>query len=184
VSIHRYLDVAPSASSWRLTTDTASIGLAVQDLNGMPEGLSQMSALNLAGIDVPDALLGPPQNDLQSNYMWMPLQTPLFLRTRHNSGFWWRPGLTSPVDAFNATLLQLAGQTGSSHGGRGMHRRPVFAGGNAVSSENPVYDQVVRERQSLQHAATHGAFVGHRSMGSVTFSSPEHTSYSGRASVR
>ena len=85
----------------------------------------------------------------RDSYVWMPLQTPMAFGSEVIDGFWWHPGVTSPVDAFKAYLRR--------------HRHPVPKGSwlstapqsdrqrktQETSSGNSVYDQVVRERQLL-----------------------------------
>ena len=85
----------------------------------------------------------------RDSYVWMPLQTPIAFGSEVIDGFWWHPGVTSPVDAFKAYLRR--------------HRRPVPKGSwlstapqsgrqrktQETFSGNSVYDQVVRERQLL-----------------------------------
>jgi hypothetical protein len=86
----------------------------------------------------------------RDSYVWMPFQTPIALGSEIINGFWWHPGVTSPVDAFKAYLRR--------------HRHPVPNGSwlstvlqpgrarrteETTSSGNSVYDQVVRERQLL-----------------------------------
>ena len=86
----------------------------------------------------------------RESYVWMPFQTPIALGSEIIYGFWWHPGVTSPVDAFKSYLRR--------------HRHPVPSGSwlssvlqpgrrarrtEETSSGNSVYDQVVRERQLL-----------------------------------
>ncbi|HEX3203272.1 MAG TPA: DUF4124 domain-containing protein [Nitrospiraceae bacterium] len=87
----------------------------------------------------------------RDSYVWMPFQTPLAVGSDVVGGFWWHPGVTSPVDAFKAYLRR--------------HHRPVpkeswlstvLQSGRPrttqeMSSGNSVYDQVVGERQLLIH---------------------------------
>jgi len=96
-----------------------------------------------------DVVLKMTEDVDHESYVWMPFQTPMVLGSEIIDGFWWHPGVTSPVDAFKSYLRRHhypvpRGSWGSSLLRPGRARRT-----EETSSGNSVYDQVVRERQLL-----------------------------------
>ncbi|MGH7230666.1 MAG: hypothetical protein ACREJU_04820 [Nitrospiraceae bacterium] len=184
VAIYRYPDRASSPPSPQRNM-VGTEGLIGRAQPRMPESAAyaELSSVDPADIDAPDVLLDQPEQSFQSDYVWVPLQAPLLLSSRYVSGFWWRPGRASPTDGFNAALLQLARGTLKNHGMPNRHRAGVSAYGSAISSGNAVYDQVVRERHSLQQAAQ-SVFSVPRSTGAGVCCGTGRSSFSGGASVR
>ncbi len=91
------------------------------------------------------------------DYRWVSLTTPVYLTSGPISGFWCRRHVKDPLGALVDHLRAMNLWTGAgpmTFNGNGRSRSGVIpgepvAGISVSSSGNPVYDQVLRERQAL-----------------------------------
>jgi hypothetical protein len=134
VEIHRFQDPSPGLSG-PATNAGASAGAPETQAPEPPP-------------DLPSVVVGMPDDPVRSQYVWVPLGQPLPIGSEFVSGFWWHPGISSPIDAFKAFLRQHQLAAGLLPAATGAPRATLPP--PALSrSPNPTYDQVLRERQAL-----------------------------------
>ena len=150
LSIHRF-DTSPAAPDQSMERGNRSDERNAPEPHATRHNLveSQPTTSGENDAAASDVVLKMTDDLDRDSYVWMPFQTPIALGSDMISGFWWHPGVTSPVDAFRAYLRR--------------HHRPVpkeswfstvLQSGRPrttqeTSSGNSVYDQVVGERQLL-----------------------------------
>lgn len=165
VAVHRYQDRPASPSTSSPVTRAVPAPIPAEPERKPSENLpasqapatEESQAGTFADTDLPKVLLDPPEGPTRTQYAWVPLVAPIYVGSGSVSGFWSHRSVASPVEAFTQFLRQHRlsapdGQTVSAgslwlHGGGGAgsqaSRPPV------LNSGNPVYDQVMRERQAL-----------------------------------
>jgi hypothetical protein len=150
LSIHRF-DTSPAVSDRAVAGGTRSDERNGPQQQEDPKDLAESRHTKSGHDDVAasDVVLKMTDDLDRDSYVWMPFQAPIALGSEVIGGFWWHPGVTSPVDAFKAYLRR--------------HHHPVPPGSwlptmlqprrsretPETSSGNSVYDQVLRERQVL-----------------------------------
>lgn len=142
IQVHRFEPVAPSPP-------------ATHDPEPVPrEESPQVAAVDPHDLSAPLVLLDEPENHVRAQYVWVPLLSPLFVGGNSVSGFWWHPGVISPVEAFKQYLAQhYRQQQAQWMPGVGVpYPYPSHRGVQRSPSGNSVYDQVVRERQMLEES--------------------------------
>ncbi len=118
---------------------------------------SQPNPINPADLDLPQILLDAPDQTVKTQYDWVPLLSPIYLGPSPVSGFWCRRDVHSPINAFKQFLRQQHRQLQNSQvvaGGSpwqsgGVPNSPPSSSNPIYNSGNPVYDQILRERQVL-----------------------------------
>jgi len=149
VQVHRFEPVAPSPP-------------ALHEVEpALREEAPTVAPVDPANLDLPMVLLGEPDHQVRAQYVWVPLLSPLFVGGNSISGFWWHPGGTSPVEAFKHYLAQHYREQRNQWMPGAVVPYPSHHPGIARSSSgNPVYDQVVRERQALEESIRLRHFPG------------------------
>jgi Domain of unknown function (DUF4124) len=150
IQVHRFEPVAPSQPVIREPVSTPR------------EEQPQVTAVDPHDLNLPLVVLGEPENQVRAQYVWVPLLSPLFVGGNSVSGFWWHPGATSPVEAFKHYLAQHYRQQQNQWvpGVGVQYPYPSHRGMVQGPSGNPVYDQVVRERQMLEESIRLRHFPG------------------------
>ncbi len=117
---------------------------------------SRATSVDPNDLDLPTVLLEPPGDGVQSQYVWVPLTAPIYLKAGSVSGFWCHRKVKSPVDAFTQFLRTQLQRTASgqpigvvSWPPAGFSTGQPSAAVQTPRSGNTVYDQVMRERQAL-----------------------------------
>lgn len=148
VQVHRFEPAAPSRPA---THEPASASREEQP---------QVAAVDPHDLNLPLVALDEPENQVRAQYVWVPLLSPLFVGGTSVSGFWWHPGIISPVEAFKQYLAQHYRQQQTQWApGIGVPY-PSYPGFARSPSGNTVYDQVVRERQVLEESIRLRHFPG------------------------
>ncbi|MBI4401717.1 MAG: hypothetical protein HY581_08810, partial [Nitrospirae bacterium] len=167
VSVHRFHDspTSPSHASsspfpeTRIPTPTESDEQSSKGQKAPPEqsAVHGPAPVNPADLDLPKVLLEPPDGSVRTQYVWVPLLSPLSLSSGSVSGFWCHRDVPSPVQAFKEFLRQhrWPAQGGQMvvGGGQGLsgeaQQNPPSSSNPVYNSGNQTYDQVMRERHML-----------------------------------
>lgn len=167
VSVHRFHDspTFPSQASaspfpeTRIPAPTESEERFSKVQKTSPErtAVHGPAPVNPADLDLPTVLLEPPDESVRTQYVWVPLLSPLSLSSGSVSGFWSHRDVPSPVQAFKEFLSQYRGPTQGGQmimgGGQGLsgdtRQHPPSSSNPVYNSGNQTYDQVMRERHML-----------------------------------
>jgi hypothetical protein len=141
VQVHRFEPAAPGPAAAREAEPTVH------------EETPTAAPVDPRHLDLPTVLLDEPERQVRSQYVWVPLLSPLFVGGNTVNGFWWHSGSTSPVEAFKHYLAQYyREQRGQWSPGVGVPYPSYHPNAARSTSGNPVFDQVVRERQALEES--------------------------------
>jgi hypothetical protein len=162
VQVHKFSRSQPSVSKASVARQPASVESSdpsVEKPATAPVAgreASRGAAVDPNDLDLPTVMLEPPADGIQSQYVWVPLTAPIYLRSGTVSGFWCHRQVKSPVDAFTQFLRTQLQKTAANQpiGVVAWPPTGMPSGSSAMSAQTPysgntVYDQVMRERQAL-----------------------------------
>lgn len=171
IAVHRFGGIATTSSkpTGHLlgtpgTAPTPSVegSSEIQKVAQEQKAATQANSTNRADLDLPQILLDAPDQTAKTQYDWVPLLAPIYVGPSPVSGFWCRRDVQSPLDAFKQFLRQQHRQLqnaqavagGGQWQGIGALNGPPSSTSPVSTSGNPVYDQVLRERQTLNERVT------------------------------
>jgi hypothetical protein len=171
ISIHRFEEVRPTESRIRQErgqTERQTEGLSDEDHRNAEGPRStdsrsepKPSATELqkepkAEAPLPPVVLEAPEDSTRTQYLWIPLVTPVLVGSHPVTGFWCHRGVSSPVDAFKTFLSQqLSSRQQVLIAGGQLQLNNMFnvsvpvSPGVVQGPATPIFDQVLQERQML-----------------------------------
>ncbi|MEW6544126.1 MAG: DUF4124 domain-containing protein [Nitrospirota bacterium] len=102
VSVHRFPDRPPAPAESEETAAQPPAppgGKQETEARSAPDGRE-------AGQDLPNVTLDQPEEGARTQYVWVPLASPVYLTGRPVQGFWSRRSVQSPEEALRAHLVQ------------------------------------------------------------------------------